>query len=293
MHIGKYYPPFLGGMETVLRNLTEGLLDRSCEVTVLTAGDGPLDTVEVVTGPESGRPGRLVRAAVHGHVNSQPLTLSLMGLMRREIAGFEPDLIHLHLPNPLAAATWLGLKAVSSVNLPPLAVWYHADITRQRLGRMLVRPLIDACLEQAAGVSVSSETLAAGSPVLARWRDKVEVVPFGIDPSPWTSIEPTLDGPFLFVGRLVPYKGLKILLWALALVPGAQAVIVGEGPLEPKLRTWPQSLASRGGLFSPVPWIRMGSPLTWPVPVLWFCRALTPAKPSGWCSWKPWRPACR
>ena len=246
MHIGKYYPPFLGGMETVLRNLTEGLLDRSCEVTVLTAGDGLLDTAEVVTGPESGRPGRLVRGAVHGHLNSQPLTLSLMGLMRREIALFEPDLVHLHLPNPLAAASWLGLKAVPSLDLPPLAVWYHADITRQRLGRLLVRPLIDACLEQSVGVSVSSETLAAESPVLARWRDKVEVVPFGIDPCPWTSIEPTLDGPFLFVGRLVPYKGLEILLQALAMVPGAQAVIVGDGPLESKLQNLTHELGLQG-----------------------------------------------
>ena len=242
MHIGKYYAPFLGGMETVLRNLTEGLLDRSCEVTVLTAGDGPLDKVESVTGPNSGRPGRLVRGAVYGQFNSQPLTLSLMSLMRKEMVRFDPELVHLHLPNPLAAAAWLGLKATGSRDLPPLAVWYHADITRQRLGRWLVRPLVDACLEQAVGISVSSATLASGSPVLAPWREKVKVIPFGIDPAPWATIQSKLDGPFLFVGRLVPYKGLEILLQALALVPGAQAVIVGEGPLESQLQTWAAEL---------------------------------------------------
>jgi glycosyltransferase involved in cell wall biosynthesis len=231
-------------METVLRNLTEGLLDRSCEVTVLTAGDGPLDKVEVVTGPDSGRTGRLLRGAVYGHINSQPLTLSLMSLMRQEMARFDPDLVHLHLPNPLAAAAWLSLKATRLVDLPPLAVWYHADITRQRVGRWLVRPLVDACLEQADGISVSSAALASGSPVLARWREKVEEIPFGIDPSPWTDIEPGLDGPFLFVGRLVHYKGLEILLEALALVPGAQAVIIGEGPLEFRLK----ALAAELGL---------------------------------------------
>ncbi len=235
LHIGKYYPPYLGGMETVLRNLTEGLLDRSCEVTVLTAGDEPLDRQETVVGPNSGRCGRLVRASVYGHLNSQPLTLTLMSLIQREIAQLKPDLVHLHLPNPLAAAAWLGVASGRSLDTPPLAVWYHADITRQRVGRFLVQPIINACLKQSAGISVSSETLAARSPILATWRDKVRVIPFGIDSSPWGQVVPTLDGPFLFVGRLVPYKGLDVLLEALSLVPEAELVIVGEGPLESSL----------------------------------------------------------
>ncbi|MCK9995339.1 MAG: glycosyltransferase [Candidatus Krumholzibacteria bacterium] len=235
LHIGKYYPPYLGGMETVLRNLTEGLLDRSCEVTVLTAGDEPLDRRETVVGPSSGRKGRLVRASVYGHLNSQPLTLTLMSLIRCEIAQLKPDLVHLHLPNPLATAAWLGVVAGRSTDTPPLAVWYHADITRQRVGRFLVQPIVNACLKQSAGISVSSETLAARSPTLAPWRDKVSVIPFGIDSSPWDQVAPTLDGPFLFVGRLVPYKGLDVLLDALSRVPEAELVIVGEGPLESRL----------------------------------------------------------
>jgi len=222
-------------METVLWNLTEGLLDRSCEVTVLTAGDGPLDRQETVVGPMSGRKGRLVRASVFGHLNSQPLTLTLMGLIRREIALLNPDLVHLHLPNPLAAAAWLGLAAGRSPDSPPLAVWYHADITRQRVGRFLVRPIVNRCLKQAVGISVSSETLASQSPVLALWQDKVGVIPFGIDPAPWNRITPALDGPFLFVGRLVPYKGLDVLLEALVRVPEAELVIIGDGPLESRL----------------------------------------------------------
>jgi len=235
LHIGKYYPPYLGGMETVLQNLTEGLLDRSCEVTVLSAGDEPLDRLEMVTGPQSGRRGRLIRASVFGHLNSQPLTLTLMGLIRREIAFLDPDLVHLHLPNPLAAAAWLGLQGCRSLDLPPLVVWYHADITRQRVGRFLVRPFVKACLEQAAGISVSSRTLATRSPILTPWRGKVQVIPFGIDPAPWNQVASTLDGPFLFVGRLVPYKGLDVLIQAMARVPDARLVIVGEGPLKSRL----------------------------------------------------------
>ncbi len=246
LHIGKYYPPYLGGMETVLRNLAEGLLDRNCEVTVLTAGDGPQEIIEEVVGPDTGRRGRLVRASVYGHLNSQPLTLTLPGLIRREAARLKPDLVHLHLPNPLAAASWLALGAVRSCELPPLAVWYHADITRQKVGRLLVQPIVKVCLGRAAGISVSSATLAANSPVLAPWKEKVGVIPFGIESVPWMDVEPSLDGPFLFVGRLVPYKGLEIFLEAMADLPGAEAVIVGEGPLLASLSALVEKLGMEG-----------------------------------------------
>ena len=120
MHIGKYYSPFRGGMETVLQNIAEGLLERSREVTVLVAGDDSLERVEVLGDPKTGRTGRLVRAAVYGHYNSQPLTLDLLAALRREVARQDPDLIHLHLPNPLAAAVFLALASCGSMRLPPL-----------------------------------------------------------------------------------------------------------------------------------------------------------------------------
>lgn len=235
MQIGKYYPPYLGGMETVLRNISEGLLDRACEVTTLVAGHDFVEREESLRGPETGSSGRLVRAAVFGHFNSQPLTLNLAGLIRREISRQDPQLVHLHLPNPLAAAAWLMLARSGMIKMPPLAVWYHADITRQRLGRLLVKPVVAACLREAVGISVSSATLKENSPVLGPWEEKVEVIPFGIDPDPWAGLAATHDGPFLFVGRLVPYKGLDVLIEAVKLVPEASLVIIGDGPLAGEL----------------------------------------------------------
>lgn len=243
LHVGKYFPPRRGGMETVLHELSVGCLARGCAVSVITAGDGVSPARETF-GP--GGRGRLRRLPVAAHVNSQPLTLGLVSALRREILDFAPDLVQLHLPNPLAAAAWLILEGLPGADLPPMAVWYHADITRQRLGRVLVQPLLDRCLHRAAGISVSSRALAETSPILKAHRDRVEVVPFGIDPSPWDQVEPRGDGAFLFVGRLVPYKGLRILFEALAAVGQAELVVVGTGPQRAELEGLAAALEVEG-----------------------------------------------
>ncbi|MBK8165993.1 MAG: glycosyltransferase [bacterium] len=236
LHLGKYYAPYRGGMETILQEMAEGLLDEGCDVTLVTSATGVHALTETIRGPHTGRGGRLLRVARLGLVNSQPVNPGLVSALRRELARGGADLLHLHLPNPLAAAACLALRRDPSARRVPLAVWYHADITRQRLGARMVTPIVRACLREAAGICVSSAALRDHSPVLAPFRAKVTVVPFGIAPAPWRSVEPRPDGPFVFVGRLVGYKGVDVLLQALADVPGAQLEIVGDGPLAPGLR---------------------------------------------------------
>ncbi|MFT5232938.1 MAG: glycosyltransferase involved in cell wall biosynthesis [Candidatus Krumholzibacteriia bacterium] len=235
LHIGKYYPPFRGGMETALQNVSEGLLDAGHEVTVITAGETTLEQTETIAGPVSGRQGRLIRLGVNGVLFSQPVTADLIGAMRREVTHMNPDIVHVHLPNPLAAAAWEVLCGLLRQPRPVLTVWYHADITRQKLGRHLVKPLLDLCLKRAAGICVAAKALRINSPVLQPFREKVSVVPFGIEEEPWLSVEPRRDGPFLFVGRLVPYKGVAVLLNAMAQDTISELVIVGDGPLKSSL----------------------------------------------------------
>ena len=223
LHLGKYYHPHRGGMETVLRHQAEGLAGRGCEVTVLVAG-AVADRIEIRSGV------RVVRALTAGTFRSQPLTPTLPGLLRREVALQNPDLVILHLPNPLAAAAWLLVGALGDLALTRLAVWHHADITRQQVDAAPARAVQRRCLARAETIWVSSSALAAGSRELAPWRSRVAVVPFGIDLKPWYALTPRRDGPFLFVGRLVPYKGLEVLLDAVAAVPEVRLDLVGTGP---------------------------------------------------------------
>ena len=254
LHLGKYYAPARGGMETVLRLLCEGLLDGGVEVTALVAATARGDRHEEIVGPTSGRTGRLVRAGRLGVVNSQPITPTLPALLHREIRDFRPDLVQVHLPNPLAALAWLGQTSWSRRGAPPLVVWYHADITRQRLGKHLVGPVVRRCLDRSRGICVSSLALADRSPALAPWREKVTTIPFGIDPGRWAAVQSDHSGPFLFLGRLVPYKGLALLCEAVGGLPAVRLLVVGEGPEQPHLerliqrRGWAERIHLCGAL---------------------------------------------
>lgn len=234
LHLGKFYAPARGGMETVLRHMCESLLARGHEVTAVVASHRRRGGVAGLPNPAGGAPGRLVRAGTVATVNGQPLAPALGRRLRAEIARGRPDIVVLHLPHPLACLAALAACPAGG-RAPRLAVWHHADITRQRLGARLVGPLVRACLRRASGVAVSSASLRDSSPALAAVRDRVRVIPFGIAPQEWAGVRPDRDGAFLFVGRLVYYKGLALLLEALRAVPEARLVIVGAGPLRRRL----------------------------------------------------------
>lgn len=222
-------------METVLENLVEGLLDAGVQVNTLVSGQDTSDRVSTVRGPICGKEGRLVRMSRAGQLNSQPLNTTMLSRLRQEIEIFQPDLVHLHLPNPLAAMAWMALNSFYGRRMPKLAVWHHADITRQRVGAKFVRPLIQSIFKKSQGICVSTESLAKNSKCLVGRGEKTKVIPFGINPEPWINLQPSHSGPFLFVGRLVPYKGVEILLDAIVKVPGSQLNVVGNGPLESSL----------------------------------------------------------
>ena len=259
LQVGKYFPPYRGGMETVLENLSLGLMDRGHQIHVLVAGLSDLDRTSRLPGSPSLQGGGLVAAANLGTVQSQPLTPTIYSLLRRELAHFQPDLVHLHFPNPLlAGAWWLGRHDPIFVR-PALAVWHHAEITRQRIGGLLVAPLVNEVLASAQGICVSSDNLIGSSRSLVAHRAKVAVIPFGIQPEPWLEIPSAGKEFFLFMGRLVPYKGIEILLEALGKLPAARLVIAGDGPQKNQLaaliREW--GLVGRVDLVGQVSEVRL------------------------------------
>ena len=212
-------------METALRQISRGLLQCGHDLRVVVSAESPRSREEEIEGVQ------VRRIARWGEWWSLPLNPFLPAVLRRLHREFKPELVHLHLPNPAMAAVWL---AVGDPQIP-LVVSYHSDIVRQRGLDGILEPLRQRLLRRARTVVVTSEELKEQSRSLRPHRERCAVVPFGVEipgsASPAAGAE-GLPWPryYLFVGRMVYYKGLDILLSALA---GEEIplVVVGDGPL--------------------------------------------------------------
>lgn len=228
------------------------------------------DEVHVLTAPAFGHPDYEVVNGVHVHripeenVGSRDFLtwvyqlnagmIELAETLRKQ--GREFDLIHGH--------DWLVGSACSeisgSLNLPSVVTIHATEHGRHGgLHNELQRQIHveEKQLAQDAG------SLICCSRYMAREIErlfgvpsaKISVIPNGVDPATlgvtgWSrKVRECPDRGFvLFIGRLVPEKGVQVLLQALALVsvrfPKLRLVIAGTGPYEPELR----ALAARLGL---------------------------------------------
>lgn len=230
LQIGKYYPPYKGGFENSLYTLVEGLKDRF-QFQILAAN------TRCKTAIESSLNVTIIRLASVGKVFSQPLTLSLFFWLRRSSS----DIVHIHLPNPLAMIFYLLTSPRGK-----LIVSYHNDIIRQRTLMVFLKPMVIKLLRRAQAIVVTSENLINSSDILRMFRYKCYVVPHGIDADRFKvtpeikdqaeKIKEKVKQPVvLFVGRLVYYKGLKYLFQAMKEIE-AVLMIVGSGSEGLKLK---------------------------------------------------------
>jgi len=257
-HLGKYYAPAVGGIETHTRTLAHGLAARGHAVTAVAVGHatGPAGVTREADGPVAVvRVGR--RASVAKFDVAPGLTATLRAMLTDP-----PDVWHLHAPNVTMLLAVLALP-----RLRPLVVTHHADIDRHHVLRHLVRPFETRLYRRADLVLATSPAAIDGSTLLTGFRVKVEVLPLGLDLRPLTTPSPAAlacanrhrqshPGPlWVSVGRLVPYKALDVALHALRRVPGT-LLVVGSGPRE---ATW-RALAATLGVADRVVWCGRVSP---------------------------------
>ncbi len=228
LHIGKFYPPHAGGMESHLEALC-GELKRTVELEVLVAASDEGRTSEEIL---DGVP--VTRLAKLFNVRSAPVCPQMVRRIRESNA----DIVHIHLPNPGAILAYLA-----SGHRGRLVFTYHSDVIRQRVLNRFFDPILRYALHRADAIIVSSQNYIDSSDVLPLFRDKCRVVPFGIPLEPFQNPDRAeveqlrrLYGPrvVLGVGRLVYYKGFEHLVEAMQFVDG-QLVIVGSGPLHSAL----------------------------------------------------------
>jgi glycosyltransferase involved in cell wall biosynthesis len=228
--LGKYYPPYRGGIETLTRLWCEGFAARGARVRCVVAHDAPRTVRETLHHVE------VIRCARFGAALSTPIAPGYLIASRGSW-----DLIHAHFPNPLA-----DLALLLAARRAPLVLTYHSDIVRQAGLMRLYQPLLAWLLHRATRIVVATPPQLQHSAALAPHRAKCEVIPFGLDlrryqaaPAPPPEVvaarAATRGKPILLnVGRLVGYKGQRHLIEALPRLD-AVAWIVGTGPLREEL----------------------------------------------------------
>ena len=228
LHIGKFYPPERGGMETHVSALCESLSSH-CNISVLVANRGRTTVREWINGVS------VVRAGTAFELASAPVCPTMPLLIRRSL----PELVHLHVPNPGAV-----LAVIASGYRGPLIVSYHSDVVRQRVLNIAFQPIMDRLLARSAAIVATSPAYIRASPILSRFVDRCCTIPWGIDVSGIVcatanavrAVRARYPGPLvLSVGRLVYYKGFEYLIRAMQNV-NANLMLVGSGPLQRKLQ---------------------------------------------------------
>jgi glycosyltransferase involved in cell wall biosynthesis len=189
----------------------------------------------------------------------RPLVLSRRARATLRSAVRDSSLVHLHMPFPTVERSVVAWARRASV---PVLLTYHMDATlpSSRVGalttRLYRRFSARPALAGANLVVSNSRGYSAASPVLSGFLGKVRVVPKGVDPvrlgvgerGPVDSAQIGIPADsvkngeprVVFVGRLVAYKGLPILLQAIRRLSTenfrVHLYVAGRGPEEAGLR---------------------------------------------------------
>ncbi|HET6603800.1 MAG TPA: glycosyltransferase [Xanthomonadaceae bacterium] len=232
LHLGKFFPPVPGGIERFSAALIQVQAAAGIQVAgLMHGGRGSPRAITTAAGA------RVEFARHYGRLLFVPVSPSWPLRLRGLLRGFRPDLIHVQAPNP--SAFWmLGIPAARRI---PWIVHWHSDVPHdaRHLGVRLAYPpyrlFESALLNHSAAVIATSEAYADASAPLQSVRERVRVVPLGIDdPSPVAGRGPALPWPsnglrVLAVGRLSYYKGFQHLLDAIAALPGVSLLLIGDG----------------------------------------------------------------
>ena len=229
LQVGKFYPPYRGGIESHLQALCHELKRYAeVEVTVLVANEAHQRVESEMDGVKVKRLARLFS------VGETPVCWALAREIRRSRAA----VVHLHLPYPPGCLAYL-----MSGHKGPLVIAWHSDIVRQKVMAKVLAPIHAAVIRRASILIAGSPNYVESSPVLARNRDRCRVIPYGIladgfrvrDGETIAKIRQRYGRRIvLAVGRMVYYKGFEYLVRAMKGIRG-HLLIVGDGPLRTEL----------------------------------------------------------
>ncbi len=233
VQVSAYYPPHLGGQETVVEQLSQHLAGAGVDVQVITSRlpvtRNTADAVRV----------RRLWACELAHTALMPGLPLALGLRMRGAV------VHVHTGQAFVPEI-VGL--VCGLLHRPYVVHVHLQVRPSgRLGSLLPayqRLIFGAVLRHAAVVVCLGETMrryVVDAHHVAS--ERAVVIPNGVDED-WFAAERRTPQPgrLLFVGRLAAQKNLDVVVRAMAKLPENRLIVIGEGEARTKLEALVSSL---------------------------------------------------
>lgn len=229
-----YYTPEGGGLERYAHEILRRLARRH-EVVALASGDHA--SVEERHGV------RVERHVPAFRLGNTPLDPRLRRRVAQHIERERPDVVWAHSPVPFPAE----MAFLASRGRAPFALTYHAGRLNGSSRLLGAAAALDRATLERRMMAGSAALIAVGPYVrdhaLARHRDRVRIVPPGVDAARFAPGPHPAGQDILFVGpldRSYRWKGLDVLLRAFARVrarhPEARLVLVGDGDRLPALQ---------------------------------------------------------
>lgn len=232
LHSTNYYPPYVGGIGEVCYYIANSLVGE-VEQKVVCTNDVNKRVVEQVHGVEVNRAKSICQ------IRRQQISIDLYSLLKRTFMEFRPDILHLHMPNPLACAYILNM-------LPDevkVVVHWHSDIIGQSVIYPLFKKYERKILERADKILVTSPLYPEGSLPLQPFLNKVTLLQNIISKEKINITEEVErdaenlknqygNKPIIFtIGRHVPYKGLTYLIEAEKMIKSDCVILIGGNGL--------------------------------------------------------------
>jgi glycosyltransferase involved in cell wall biosynthesis len=224
--VGKFFPPVRGGLEEYVKGLADAV-GTSLDLTVIVHAKGRSSNRTVCGGYS------LVECGTLFSVSSQPVSPSMFTALRAR----RYDIVHLHVPNVQGI-----LAVLMCARGARIVVTHHADMVGFGVAGLVAGWLYRQVLARTSAVTVLSLRNVQFARDLGELRAPVVALPVGLEPERFAATADVRDRAdtlrrsihgadmvISFVGRLVPYKGLNVLLRALARTTGVSCLIAGDG----------------------------------------------------------------
>lgn len=251
LQIPNYQYPHIGGIEQTSRDIANALsgcdgIEQKIICFNEDASDGQIichrqETVhDIINDVET------VRCGCFAKIASQSLSFTYPKELKKMLAGFKPDVVIFHYPNPFVASFLLPLLPSKT----KLVLYWHLDIVKQKLLGKLFNGQSEALCKRANVIVATSPNYIQNSPFLKRYAGKTIVIPSCIQE------ERLMDNPntqrkildirnrypdktiCFALGRHVPYKGMEYLIRASKLLEDSFVVLIGgSGELTEQLKS--------------------------------------------------------